>query len=171
LFTAAIVVPSSLHAQWLNQATPELPRTADGAPDLNADPPQTADGRTDLSGLWQTAAAGPAAVSGVDGRLRSPFFTNVLAAEENPPYQPWAEAERQRRQARYLVDDPVARCLPAGLPAATTYPLPFKIVQTPTLLLILYERNSMFRQVFLDGRALPSDPQPTWMGYSVGRWD
>jgi hypothetical protein len=52
-------------------------------------------------------------------------------------------------------------------------PHPFKIVQTPALLVLLYETsaNSTFRQVFLDGRPLPAGPQPSWLGYSVGHWD
>lgn len=46
-----------------------------------------------------------------------------------------------------------------------------KIVQTPELIVVLYESLTMFRQIFLDGRELPKDPQPAWMGYSVGRWE
>jgi hypothetical protein len=57
------------------------------------------------------------------------------------------------------------------LPAANTFPLPLKIIQTPQVIAILYEVESTFRQVFLDGRKLPVDPVPTLYGYSVGRWD
>jgi len=46
-----------------------------------------------------------------------------------------------------------------------------KIVQTPNLVVVLYEYETIFRQIFLDGRALPQDPNPTWMGYSVGHWE
>jgi hypothetical protein len=46
-----------------------------------------------------------------------------------------------------------------------------KIIQAPTVVTILYEADSTFRQIFLDGRKLPEDPQPTWRGYSVGHWD
>jgi hypothetical protein len=52
-------------------------------------------------------------------------------------------------------------------------PHPFKVVQTPMLVVLLYETstNQTFRQVFLDGRTFPTDPQPTWLGYSIGRWE
>jgi len=45
------------------------------------------------------------------------------------------------------------------------------MIQTPGLLVMLNELNAMYRQVFTDGRALPVDPQPSWTGYSVGKWD
>jgi len=69
------------------------------------------------------------------------------------------------------------RCMPPGVPrinmTTANAPHPLKIVQTPTLIVLLYETsaNSTFRQVFLDGRTFPKDPQPTWLGYSIGRWD
>lgn len=168
-----VVLAHPAGAQWLIQPTQDLPRLADGRPDLAAAAPRAADGRVDLSGIWQTAPTGEPRpeLQGVDGRLRSFAYIDVLYRQEERPYQPWAEAVYRQRKARNLVDDPVARCLPGGVPAATAYPLPLKIVQTPGLLLILYERNAMFRQIFLDGRALPADPQPAWLGYSVGRWE
>jgi len=57
------------------------------------------------------------------------------------------------------------------VPRLNAYTHPYKIVQTPELIVVLYEAATMFRQIFLDGRQLPKDPQPSWMGYSVGRWD
>jgi hypothetical protein len=48
---------------------------------------------------------------------------------------------------------------------------PFKIVQTRDVIVILYESQTLFRQIFLDGRVHPTDPEPTWLGYSVGKWD
>jgi hypothetical protein len=66
---------------------------------------------------------------------------------------------------------PPTRCLPAGLPVADLFGSPFRIVQTPRLIVILYEEKGLPREVFTDGRGLPPDPQPTWMGYSVGRWE
>jgi hypothetical protein len=69
------------------------------------------------------------------------------------------------------MDDPTARCQPTGVPGLNTTPLPFKVVQTSDLIVVLYEKDVDFRQIFLDGRALPLDPHPAFMGYSVGRWD
>jgi hypothetical protein len=67
---------------------------------------------------------------------------------------------------------PGANCLPLGLPIIEPQPgYPLKIIQEPDLVVILYELYGGFRQIFLDGRTLPKDPNPTWLGYSVGRWD
>jgi hypothetical protein len=79
----------------------------------------------------------------------------------------------QQRQQNLLVDDPLARCLPTGIPRMETG-MPFKIVMTSAVTIMLLEGPypmSTFRQIFTDGRALPRDPQPTWLGYSVGHWD
>jgi hypothetical protein len=87
------------------------------------------------------------------------------------PFQPWAEALYKQRAANRLRDNPMIRCLPAGVPRLDAYTHPYKIVQTPELIVVLYESQTMFRQIFLDGRELPKDPEPSWLGYSVGRWD
>ncbi len=87
------------------------------------------------------------------------------------PYQPWAMALARQRTAELRLNDPNSRCLPIGIVRMHTTPLYRKLVQTPGLVIILNERNVWFRQIFTDGRPLPADPQPTWNGYSVGRWD
>src|SRR5947199_7867813 len=59
-----------------------------------------------------------------------------------------------------------------GLMQLHNHPQPRKIVQTPGLIVIMYEGNAGLRQIFMDGRALPNnDPQPWWYGYSTGKWD
>src|SRR5204863_1164459 len=68
-------------------------------------------------------------------------------------------------------DSPAAACKPEETPQRDAFPMPFKIVQTPRLVILLYEVDTVFRQVFLDGRSLPDDPQPSWLGYSVGHWE
>ena len=50
-------------------------------------------------------------------------------------------------------------------------PSPLKIIQNPGVTLILYESDMVFRQIYTDGRKHPVDPQPSWMGYSIGRWE
>jgi hypothetical protein len=90
---------------------------------------------------------------------------------QDVPFQPWAAALYQQRNANLLRDNPLIRCLPAGVPRLDAYTHPYKIVQTPELVVILYESLTMFRQIFLDGRDFPKDPQPSWMGYSIGKWD
>src|SRR5205823_4291401 len=66
--------------------------------------------------------------------------------------------------------DPAARCIP-GMPKLDALPYPFKIVETPGIMVMLFEGFTTFRQIFTDGRALPKDPQPAWYGYSTGKWD
>jgi hypothetical protein len=88
-----------------------------------------------------------------------------------PPYQPWAAELYTKRKDELAKDNPDARCLPIGALQMLAHPLPKKILHTPRLLVVLHERNMEFRQIFLDGRTLPEDPQPSWYGYSTGRWE
>ncbi len=101
-------------------------------------------------------------------------YLQDIAADMKPgdvPYQPWAQTEFDARQGGARgKDDPAARCLP-GMPKLDALPYPFKIVETPGAVVILFEGFTIYRQIFTDGRALPKDPQPAWLGYSVGKWD
>jgi hypothetical protein len=145
-------------AQWLNYRTPGMPRTADGKPNLSAPAPKTPDGKPDLSGLWQSA--------------QGKYLENLAADGTPAPAQPWAEAFFKKIQASDGKGRPQERCLPHGVTDYDALPMPIKFIQTPGEIVILYEAYNHFRQVFLDGRPLPKDdPQPTWMGYSVGKWD
>jgi hypothetical protein len=87
------------------------------------------------------------------------------------PYQPWAAKLVQERKANQAKDDPHARCLPPSFPRAYALPHIQKFIQVPGLLVVLDEFNASYRQIFTDGRALPEDPQPSWNGYSTGKWD
>jgi hypothetical protein len=87
------------------------------------------------------------------------------------PYQPWAAAIVKTRTSELRKDDPQAHCLPTGIIRMHTDPLYRKVIQTSGLLVILNERNAMSRQIFTDGRPLPVDPNPSWVGYSSGAWD
>jgi hypothetical protein len=90
------------------------------------------------------------------------------------PIQPWAEAlTKERISGAHGGESPSVHCLPQGIPILDTGSGgdPLKVIQEPDLVVILYEKFSQFRQIFLDGRTPPKDPNPTWLGYSVGRWD
>src|SRR5262245_46079894 len=148
----------SLTAQWPNHPAPGLPRTPDGKPDLSASAPRSADGEPDLSGVWV---------------VRNPtslfYITGDLKPEE---IQPWAAALYKQRADDFRRDTDGIHCLPPGPKAGIAVGgFPMKVVQTPNLVVVLYEYQTIFRQIFTDGRALPEDPNPTWMGYSVGHWD
>jgi len=156
LATILCMMSISLTAQWPKHPTPGVPRTPDGKPDLSAPAPRTADGKPDLSGVWLV-------------RNGSFYLTSDLKPDE---IRPWAAALYKQRADDFRKDTDGISCLPPGPKAGIGVGgFPMKIVQTPNELVILYEYQTIFRQIFTDGRALPEDPNPTWMGYSVGHWD
>ncbi len=150
-------------AQWTNFQTPGIPRTANGEPDLSAPAPRTADGKPDLTGIWQAGMAGPAGQYGYDYNVAQNLPPGSLTA--------WAQAQRLERVQDFRKDSPLAHCLPVSVPFLDFRGLS-RVVQTPQLIVILYESpNSPHRSIFLDGRQLPLDPNPTWLGYSIGHWE
>ena len=160
----------SLDAQWVHYPTPGTPRKADGKPNLAAPVPKK-DGKPDLSGIWAPEKNRPCPPGGCDDMQLSQEFLNIgWSLKGGLPYQPWAADLVKTRAARYGQDDPGSHCLPTGIVMMHTTPLMRKIVQLPGLVVILNERNMAYRQIFTDGRPLPDDPQPTWNGYSVGKW-
>jgi len=158
-----------LTGQWLGYAANGVPRLKDGKPNLAAPAPKTRDNRPDLSGTWWVPNRGTEGLTDPP-----PKYLVNLAADLNPedfPILPWAEALSRQRAADLGKDAPFSRCLPLPVPTIFTEPLPFKILQMPTLTAILFESQGRYRQIFTDGRSLPKDPQPTWLGYSVGKWE
>ena len=173
LAVALLMMCAPVAAQWLHQPTKGLPRHADGTPTLSAPAPRTRDGRPDLSGVWQPAADATGQRGGVEGIVAPKYLIDITAdlAPDKVPFTPWAAELYRQRNANSRRDNPLIRCLPAGVPRLNAYTHPYKIVQTQELVVVLYESQTMFRQIFVDGRKLPADPQPSWMGYSVGRWE
>jgi hypothetical protein len=149
------VLTAPLAAQWLNYPTPGIPRTSDGKPNLSGPAPKMPDGTPDLSGIWEH----------LNSRTTAYYLDGIRI-----PWQPWAEALFKQRRADNEKDNPESRCLPRGLPKADAFDL-HKIVQVPGLVVVLYEYQTTFRQIFTDGRQLPKEPNPAWMGYSVGHWE
>jgi hypothetical protein len=166
LTAAASVAAAPTMAQWISIQLPATPRTADGRPDLTAPAPRAADGKPDLSGIWMSVRPP------IPEELRGSTGLELLASKDFVfPFQPWARELYEERHARLGMGRPSERCLPHGIPDAMLPATPFKIVHIPGLTLILYEQESRFRQVFTDGRLLPVDPNPAWLGYSVAHWD
>ncbi len=155
LAALACLVTASASAQWINYPTRGIPRTLDGKPNLSAPAPRTKEGKPDFSGMWEQ----------LDARGAAYYLKGI-----DIPWQPWAKALFDQNTATNLIDNPESRCLPRGVPKEDAFDL-HKIVQTPDLLVILYEYQSTYRQIFLDGRALPKDPNPSWAGYSSGHWE
>jgi hypothetical protein len=159
-------------AQWLNYPTAGVPRTPDGKPNLSAPVPRTPDGKPDLSGIWEAERNRPCPPEGCSDMAIGQEFTNIgWSLKGGLPYQPWAAETVKKRTADNGRDDPPSNCFPAGVVKAHTTPLFRKIIQVPGLVILLSERDVTYRQIFTDGRPLPVDPQPSWNGYSIGKWD
>jgi hypothetical protein len=179
LMTATLV--PGLQAQWPSYPDHGVPRAPDGKPKLDGPAPRTPDGKPDLSGVWETARppgrgrgqAGTAAPPELSAGPPLATFRDVGSGfKEGLPLQPWARDLLKRRMAENDKDNPDAHCLPLGLMQLHMHPQPRKIIQTPSEIIILYEAQSGLRQIFTDGRLLPSlDAQPWWYGYSVGHWE
>jgi hypothetical protein len=154
----------------------------DGKPNLVAPAPRTSDGQPDLTGIWGLSCPVTNAVDvGIAGQANVYCATEVAVPAEfanigrslkdGLPYQPWAAELVKRTRAANRPNDPLTRCLPAGIVRLHVFPLFRKMVQVPGLLVILNELNASYRQIFTDGRPLPADPNPTWNGYSSGKWE
>ena len=177
------VVTTTVSAQWPKYTTPDVPRLADGQPNLTAPAPRTADGKPDLSGIWEIvfggggrgrgAAPAPAPAPPPDPNATpvSQFFE--VAGRGYPlPLQPWAAELKKKRMADNSKDNPDVWCLPIGLMQYHNHPQPRQIVQTKNLMLITYESNYGLRYIYTDGRPAPNnDPTPWWFGYSRGWWE
>jgi len=183
LLTGTTITMSSANAQWLNYPAAGTPLTRDGMPNLSAKTPRAPNGKPDLSGVWQIEpppageierifgdlAAGR--VEGDDPRTFSKYFMSLLVdfKRGEAPIRPEAAALMSKR--RDIMDSPSSHCLPHGVPAAELIGFPFKIFQTPDTIAVFYEEKGLFRQIHTDGRKLPVNPFPSWMGYSTGKWE
>jgi hypothetical protein len=190
----------ALSAQWGKFQEAGVPRDAKGAVRIDAPPPRTADGKPDLSGNWLRADREPLPSelaglftqrnreAGADVVVEPPvaafppdpkspplaaFWDIATNISGGLPMTPWAADIKKKRMSNDMKDNPDANCMPMGITQFHMQPQPRKIVQTPKLIVILYESNYGLRYIYLDGRKLPpqGEPQPFWYGYSVGRWE
>jgi hypothetical protein len=166
----------TLSAQWPEVRT-KVPLTPSGAPNLAAPAPKLADGKTpDLSGVWDAdkfpCTEATAALGCIDAPQGIPFGAiNIAGQNTELPMQPWAAELFKQHRAAAGKDDTIARCLPVSPARAWASFALQKIIHTPETIVILDEYMIQFRQIFLDGRQLPKDPEPTFKGYSIGKWD
>jgi hypothetical protein len=200
ILAALIASSSSLTAQWPKYREAGVPRDAQGRVRMDAAAPRAANGKPDLSGDWVRAdrdplpqeLAGVVTARGETTRTgvavepptvpfppdpKAPplatFFDIGANVPGGLPFTPWAAELKKNRMATNNRDNPDANCLPMGLTQFHMQPQPRKIVQTPSLIVILYEANYGLRYIYTDGRKLApqGEPQPWWYGYSVGRWE
>ena len=160
LLLAMMLTTVVANAQWDPYPWKRVPRTADGKVDLNAPAQRTPYGKPDLSGFWMPENP-------------TKHLLN-LAADMKPeevPLKPWARDLYNKRIETNGKDHPGVSCLPSGIPEKDNIPDGLKLVQTEDLTLLLHESRTIYRQIFTDGRPLPKNPMPTWMGYSIGHWD
>ncbi len=163
-------------AQWIKYPTGGVPKGKDGKPNLSAPAPRTSGGKPDLSGMWTIGDPLPCPKLLTDdyGECLEKMPISLITADLNKavpgglPFQPWALDVLKQRQTAI---DPHVRCLPSNFPRMFTLPHITKIVQTRGLLILMNEYNASYRQIFLDGRSLPVDPQPSWNGYSTAKWE
>ena len=196
----ALVGSVSLSAQWPQFRDTSVPRDAQGRVRIDAPPPRTADGKPDLAGNWLRADTEPlpAELAGLFSRANrdaggdvaveprvavfppdpkappiAAFWDIATNIPGGLPLTPWAAGMKKQRMSDEMKDNPDANCMPMGITQFHLQPQPRKIIQTPKLIVILYESNYGQRYIYLDGRRLPpqGEPQPWWYGYSVGRWE
>jgi hypothetical protein len=176
-----LLFAATLSGQWINEPARGVPRTRDGKPNLTAPAPRSG-GKPDLTGLWQTDTAAPgeiekfvpglslSTVPGDDATTFSKYLFNVMADYAPDDVKLSPDAQKEWEVNRTVSDSLGPRCLPSGLPMAELFPMPRRIAQTPNLIVVLYE-GDIPRQIHMDGRRLPANPNPAWTGYSVGKWD
>jgi hypothetical protein len=162
--------PSVLFAQWLDYPTAGVPRTPDGKVNLSAPAPRTPDGKPDLSAMWGWENRANCGAHCNDTQIGREFINIAAGLKEGLPYQPGA-AELVKQRTATQAQDPNVHCMPRGAPRIWTDDYYKRLIQTPGRLIILTERNMQYRQIFTDGRPLPVDPNPTWNGYSTGKWE
>ena len=146
-----------------NHPSAKIPHTADGKPDLTG----VWQGGTDRIGTWEETNGGETGF-GARGPI-TPFA--VKQPQPQPQYQPWAAAKVRESYDRRGVDEPMVRCLPPGVPRTTLMGLfPMQIVQTPKMIVMLFEVFHQFRLIPIDAKH-PDDLEPSYMGDSVGHWE
>jgi hypothetical protein len=176
-----LLFAATLSGQWINEPARGVPRTRDGKPNLAAPAPRTG-GKPDFTGIWQTDTAAPGeiekiipvlplfVVPGDDPTTFSKYLFNVMADYPAGDIKLSPAAQKEWEVNRSISDSLGPHCLPSGLPMAELFPSPRRVVQTPNLIVVVYE-GDIPRQIHLDGRKIPANPNPAWVGYSVGTWD
>jgi hypothetical protein len=165
VFVALVMIFASapvLHAQSGQAQAP-----AKQAPEAAATP--TAPLSHDLSGVWMQypdkRVDGVPIVTGIDESAR-------------PPLTPWGQARFDAavpfigpRAVAGKENNPSLRCEPEAVPKSLILPNPFEIVQTPERVFMFFEEFHLWREIWTDGRPLPKNPDPSYLGYSVGKWE
>jgi len=176
----ALTCSAHVFAQWVTYPTPNVPRLADGKPNLKAPAPRQPDGKPDFIGFWQPDRERECTPDlGSRVRLRQPCKPGEMVRVPNGPasvpdglpLQPWAAELAKKRTADLSKDDPHPRCQPDNYPRVYWLPHFTKMFFVPGELLMLNEWNAEFRQIYTDGRPFPELMHPIYSGYSIGKWE
>lgn len=187
LATLLALLSGGARAQWINYQTPGTP-LKNGKPNLTAPTPKALDGRPDLTGVWMHERfteqdvkrtfgnrfdgeiAG--SIPGMEVGTQYKYFFDIFA-DFKPGEPTLTPAAAELRHKRAAERDPTRVCAePVGLPFPAFASEPIKIVQSPKETIILYEVDTLNRQIFTDGRTLPKEfGLPAYLGYSVGHWE
>jgi hypothetical protein len=175
-----MVMPALAFSQWLNYPAPGVPRTHDGKVNLSARVPRGRDGKPDLSGVWHAEVTPVAEFRKrygdaiVDENIRVTGEGMGIGTINVHAFDAFLELDSSDKPMRPGVK-PVppllnGSCLPVGFPMGILLTPVHKIIQTPGITLMMLEEGNFTRQIYADARPLPKDPQPSWFGYSIGRW-
>jgi hypothetical protein len=163
---AGLAMLSALGQAPVGGRFPDLPASKGPAKPA----PRLADGHPDLGngkGAWNPRIIENIAGVGPGAPQRTPVERVV-----DVPFQPWAKALYEQRLATLQKDDPEGYCLPPGVPRMMATPFPFQIFQLPDRVVFLYEGGAhVWREIFTDGRPHAKDPNPTFLGDSIGHWE
>jgi hypothetical protein len=120
----------------------------------------------DLTGVWEFF-------------IRIPPNQGIYAtpSKDVPPRTPWGQAKYDAAKPGYgpkaqpAGNDPILKCMPAGVPRIMLFVQAYEIVRSSDRVSMFFEREHTFRQIWTDGRQHPQDPDPTYMGDSIGKWE
>ena len=168
--TLILALSPAAFGQYVDYPTPNVPRTPDGKPDMNAPTPRTADGHPDFSGMYGWVTAANCGAKCNDTQIPREFINIAFSLKEKLPYQPWA-AELVKKRSVEQGSDPNVHCMPRGAARIWTDDYYKRIFMVPGRMIVLMERNMQYRQIYLDGRPYPKDPNPSWNGNAVGHWE
>jgi hypothetical protein len=174
--TAFVLLGVTVQAQWLNYRAAGTPATPDGKVNLSAPAPRAPDGKPDLTGVWhlqtmrQETSLTPALAPAQEGGS----YTNNIFRDVTPkdvPEKPAAAKLRAERMKSGTRPNPSVFCLPMGIPVNNFLVEVVKFIQAPKEIVIIHEVDGSYRQIYTDGRPLPKDMSPSWLGYSTAHWD
>jgi hypothetical protein len=146
-------------ALWLPVSSAQAPSGTASAASRSA--PTASREIPDLSGVWQRSSRGAGLIEG------------------EPPMTAWGRERFElakpihgpRTTSTTQSNAPELQCLPMGIPASYFRPRPFEIVQLPDRAVMLFEVDTFWRMIYMDGRSFPEVPLHTWNGYSIGHYE